>query len=320
MLDGFELAANAWERAVLPARMDRYERSMLDMLCLTGEIGWARLSPAAADVRGRLIGATPVALFLREHGDLWRALREDPGDRTDPVSTLGRTARTVYDALGSRGASFFRDLATCALDHEELVSAVGELVGAGLVTSDGFDGLRTIVRASAGRLPARNGGAHAGRWSLVGRGPAALAREPAIEAQAWTLLRRYGVVFRRVLGRETNAAPWRELARVYRRLEARGEIRGGRFVSGMSGEQFALADAVEQLRAVRRTPPDGRVIVISAADPLNLAGIITAGERVRAVAGHRVAYRNGIPVDVPINVGHVAAVRPQTTTESQMHR
>jgi len=320
MLDGFELAANAWERAVLPARMDRYERSMLDMLCLTGEIGWARLSPAAADVRGRLIGATPVALFLREHGDLWRALREDPGDRTDPVSTLGRTARTVYDALSSRGASFFRDLATCALDHEELVSAVGELVGAGLVTSDGFDGLRTIVRASAGRLPARNGGAHAGRWSLVGLGPAALAREPAIEAQAWTLLRRYGVVFRRVLGRETNAAPWRELARVYRRLEARGEIRGGRFVSGMSGEQFALADAVEQLRAVRRTPPDGRVIVISAADPLNLAGIITAGERVRAVAGHRVAYRNGIPVDVPINVGHVAAVRPQTTTESQMHR
>src|SRR5207245_2264228 len=118
------------------------------------------------------------------------------------------------------------------------------------------------------------------------------AREAAVDVQAWALLRRYGVVFRRLLAREANAAPWRELVRVYRRLEARGEIRGGRFVSGMSGEQFALADAVERLREIRRTPADNRVIVISAADPLNLAGIITAGERVRAIAGNRVAYQN----------------------------
>jgi ATP-dependent Lhr-like helicase len=208
----------------------------------------------------------------------------------------------VYEALQSRGASFLRDLAPCAIDHDALVSAVGELVAAGLVSSDGFEGLRTIIRAASGRRPAPNGAAHAGRWSLLGNGERRSNpnREPAVEAQARALLRRYGVVFRRALLREANAAPWRELARVYRRLEARGEIRGGRFVSGMSGEQFALPDAVDRLREIRRTPPDDTVIVISAADPLNLAGIITSGDRIRAVGGTRVAYQNGVPVPLPV--------------------
>ena len=120
----------------------------------------------------------------------------------------------------------------------------------------------------------------------------------AIDVQAHALLRRYGVVFRRLLTRESNAAPWRDLARVYRRLEARGEIRGGRFVTGMSGEQFALPEAVERLREIRRTPSDGKVIVISAADPLNLIGILTAADRVRAIAGNRIAFRDGIAVSV----------------------
>src|SRR5205823_14610985 len=146
--------------------------------------------------------------------------------------------------------------------------------------------------------PDRNGAAHAGRWSLLASDPPAVLRESAVEAQAWALLRRYGVVFRRVLAREANAAPWRELARVYRRLEARGEIRGGRFVSGMSGEQFALAGAVERLREVRRTPHDGRLLAISAADPLNLAGIVTAGERIRAAGRNRLVYRDGVPLAV----------------------
>ena len=123
-----------------------------------------------------------------------------------------------------------------------------------------------------------------------------IPRERALEQQARALLRRYGIVCRRLLAREANAAPWRELTRVYRRLEARGEIRGGRFVSGLSGEQFALPEAVERLREIRRSAPDARVIVISAADPLNLTGIITSGERVRTVAGNRVAYRDGIAV------------------------
>jgi ATP-dependent Lhr-like helicase len=123
--------------------------------------------------------------------------------------------------------------------------------------------------------------------------PASTA-DDAVELQARALLQRYGVVFRRLLTRETNAAPWRLLTRVYRRLEARGEVRGGRFVSGMSGEQFALPDAVERLREIRRTPPDGRLIVISGADPLNLAGILDSGERVRAIAAHRIVYRDGL--------------------------
>jgi ATP-dependent Lhr-like helicase len=327
-LDGFELAASAWERSVLPARLDRYDRSMLDLLCLTGEVGWARLSPPDADPRTRLIGATPVALFLREHGDFWRTLREGPGtadadgaDHTGPV-TLSGTARAVYETLRSRGASFFRDLTACAIDQDALASAIGELVAAGLVTSDGFDGLRTIVRASAGRLPGRNSAAHAGRWSLLVSDPSAVLRESAVEAQAWALLRRYGVVFRRVLSREANAAPWRDLARVYRRLEARGEIRGGRFVSGMSGEQFALADAVDRLREIRRTPPHDQVLVISAADPLNLAGIVTAGERVRAVAGTRVAYQNGVPVALPARdpAARARFIPPVTTAGSEIRR
>ena len=123
-----------------------------------------------------------------------------------------------------------------------------------------------------------------------------MPREAAVEMRAWTLLHRYGVVFRRLLARETGGVAWRELARVYRRLEARGEIRGGRFVSGMSGEQFALADAVDRLREVRRASPDDRLATISAADPLNLTGIVTPGDRIRTVTGNRIVYRNGVPL------------------------
>jgi ATP-dependent Lhr-like helicase len=137
----------------------------------------------------------------------------------------------------------------------------------------------------------------AGRWSAIAPGPSA-SRADAVETQAWALLRRYGVMFRRLAAKEAHAAPWRDLVRAYRRLEARGEIRGGRFVSGMSGEQFALPRAVERLREVRRTPPDGRVLAIATADPINLAGIVTAGERLRPSARNRVAYRDGIPVAV----------------------
>ncbi len=313
-LDGFELAATAWERAVLPARMDRYDPAMLDMLCLTGEVGWARLSPprpdqgVPAEPLSRLVGATPIALFLREHGNLWQELRQ--GGASDCRETLSADARVLLDTLHSRGASFLRELGLLGREGREgqegregmsgdasrAVAAIGELVTAGLVASDGFAGLRTIVKAASARQPLRTSAGHSGRWSLVRAGEAGVPREAAVEAQARALLRRYGVVFRRLLLREANAAPWRELARVYRRLEARGEIRGGRFVSGMSGEQFALADAVDRLREVRRMPADGRLIVISAADPLNLAGIVTAGDRVRAAASSRVAYLNGVPV------------------------
>ena len=288
LLDGYEVAATAWERYVLPARMDRYEPSMLDMLCLTGEVGWARLSqPGGSAVP---VGATPVALFLREHGDAWQSMREPSS-----VSTVSDDGARLLENLRRRGASFARELATlCELDEEKLQRAIAELVAAGLIASDGFAGLRTLVSSSR----RRNGrGDFSGRWSVLARHDEA-DREAAVETQARVFLRRYGVVFRRLLDREPNAATWRELTRIYRRLEARGEIRGGRFVAGMSGEQFALPEAVEKIRQVRREGPDGRVLVISAADPMNLVGILTAGDRVRAVASNRIAYRDGVPISV----------------------
>jgi ATP-dependent Lhr-like helicase len=279
-LDGFEVAAGGWERAVLPSRVEGYEPSMLDMLCLTGEVGWARLSPATSTV----VGATPIALFLRANTDAWQSLR-------DPVaaeSTLTDGARRILETLRSRGASFARDLGT---DDDEIQRALGELVSAGLVASDGFAGLRTLVGQKE-----KQRANFSGRWSLLTHG--AESSEEAVEIQARTLLRRYGIVFRRLLTREPNAAPWRELARVYRRMEARGELRGGRFVHGMSGEQFALPEAIERLREIRRDSNSAAPIVISAADPLNLTGILDSNERIRTVAGTRIAYRDGIAVSV----------------------
>ena len=294
-LDGVELPARAWERDVLPARLERYEPSLLDMLCLSGEVGWARLSSGPTQV----VGATPIALFLREHADDWWILRRnDPG--SDLLSlpaeitpgVISESARRVLDHLQTRGASFVQDLKlACDLTFDSCRDALAELVAAGLVASDGFAGVRAIVNQSS----ARRGADTSGRWSVL-RSASSPSREDATRALAWTLLNRYGVVFRRVLARETTGVPWRDLARVYRTLEARGEIRGGRFVSGMSGEQFALPDAVDRLRELRRSGPDDALITISAADPLNLTGIITGSERLRTAAGNRIVYRNGIPV------------------------
>ncbi len=293
-LDGYELSAAAWERHVLPARIDRYESSMLDVLCLTGDVGWARLSGAG------LASGTPIALFLREHAEAWQTLRFANGDdaavESDAERPLSDRARAVLDALQTRGASFSRELAAaCGLQDAELRQTLTELVAAGLIASDGFAGVRALIHPPPHAAPGRDRRPDlAGRWSVVPR--TSNSKEAAIECQAWTLLARYGVVFRRLLTREANAASWRELTRVYRRLEARGEIRGGRFVAGMSGEQFALPDAVERLREVRRSHASGRLLVISAADPLNLIGIVTPGDRVRAIPGSRIAFRDGIPL------------------------
>jgi ATP-dependent helicase Lhr and Lhr-like helicase len=288
-LDGLELPARAWETHVLGSRLERYEPAMLDMLCFAGEIGWARLSAGPAQV----VGATPVALFRREHADAWAAVR----DETDVQNALSAHATAVLQALASRGASFAHELsAACGLTDEQFRAAIAELVSAGCVASDGFAGLRNLI-ATTQQLPWRpHPSSSGGRWSQVRAEAGTRTRESAVEALGRTLLHRYGVVFRRLVVRDTATVPWRELARVYRRLEARGEIRGGRFVSGMSGEQFALPDAVERLREVRRSQPDDQLIAISGADPLNLTGIITPGERVRAITATRIVYRNGIPL------------------------
>jgi len=295
LLDGFELPAGAWERAVLPARVQGYEPSSLDMLCLTGEVGWARLSEPRVL---RLVSATPIALFLREHAETWQTLRST--DLEGAVALVSEDARLVLEGLRRRGPSFFDQLSdSVPFDVDRLREALAMLVAGGLVVSDGFSGLRLLVASGGSRravLERRRN--FAGRWSATETVDQETLSETATEQYARTLLRRYGVVFRRLLAREPRAVPWRDLVRVYRRMEARGEIRGGRFVSGMSGEQYALADAVTVLREIRRTPLDGELRVISTADPLNLTGIVTAGERVRAAGGNRLAYRDGIPIGV----------------------
>lgn len=304
---GFEAAAGAWEADILPARMKDYDSSLLDSLCLSGRVVWGHLglrqsrSPDSGSRRGgRPVRSSPITLIPRESVGDWI------GDHTPPESLSSNTA-VVYDALKDRGASFFDDLvAETRILPTQVEAALGELVSAGLVTADSFSGLRALLvpeqkRASlSGRRRGRGGGsvhsvATAGRWSLIRGRPTA----NALEARAWALLRRYGVVFRRLLAREAGAPAWRELVTVYRRLEARGEIRGGRFVAGMSGEQFALPEAIGLLRAIRREPDTGAEVVISASDPLNLFGIITPDEdRIPATQQNRILFRDGTAVAV----------------------
>jgi ATP-dependent Lhr-like helicase len=301
-LDGVELAAGAWETSVLASRIENYDPSLLDMLCLSGEVAWGRLSrPSAAPDGGppQLTGATPISIFMREHRAAW----EEENLRSGPASPYGLRPAScdVLAALQQRGPSFLNDLAAqCNLDRDALRYAVGALVACGLASSDGFAGLRGLLSPES-TMHRSGRGQFAGRWTATPAGAPDRDRERAIEIQAWALLRRHGVVFRRLLTREPNAAPWRELTRTYRRLEARGELRGGRFVAGMSGEQFALPDAVDRLREVRRTALDGRVHMISTADPLNLVGILMAGERIRAAARNTLVYRDGVAIAVVEN-------------------
>jgi ATP-dependent helicase Lhr and Lhr-like helicase len=293
-LDGFELAAGAWEQDVLPARVKDYAPEFIDRLCLSGRIAWGRITPAGGSGKAPL-RSSPVALMPREHAALWRGA--DAG-----TVELGSDARAVHDALRSRGASFFHELlAATGLLRTQVERALGELAGSGLVTADSFSGLRALLAPSEKhRKRSRRRGSDvgvdtAGRWALL-HGAAAADADARVEQTARVLLRRYGVVFRALLAREPRLPAWRELAAVYRRLEARGEIRGGRFVSGFGGEQFAMADAVGRLRAVRKQDRNGEWIALSAADPLNLVGIVTPEARVPGVTPNRVLLRDGLAI------------------------
>jgi ATP-dependent Lhr-like helicase len=314
-LDGYELPAGAWERHVLPARVQGYTPALLDALCFAGTVAWGRLSanaPARTGRTARPVRATPVALFLREHAGAWQAIaaRSEDDEAGAAAPAFTEAAARMLDRLTARGASFVHELTSAlSLTADDVRSALAELVAAGAVTSDGFGGLRAIVarRASAparaGRFIARRGAvpdpAAGGRWSVLrAAGDPAVPRDEAVERHARTLLARYGIVFRRLLAREAQGVTWREIVGVLRRLEARGEIRGGRFVHGMSGEQFALPDAITTLREVRRTPPSGAIVTVSGADPLNLVGIVTGDDRVAAVAATRIAWRDGVPLAV----------------------
>jgi ATP-dependent Lhr-like helicase len=305
-LQGFEIPANAWEKQVLSSRMNEYDPTELDQLCLTGAVGWGRLSPHPATLedsgagRRRVVptSVAPITLFVREDSDWMRPRLAEEEQSYERV--LSDNARTVLEFLRRRGASFFADIVrgTDKL-KSEIETALWELVAAGMVTADGFDNLRSLInpkRRNAVGAPKLARPRHtAGRWSLLY--PAEVTdRSKMVEATCRMLLRRYGVVFREVLARESNLPKWRELLITFRRLEDRGEIRGGRFVNGFLGEQFALPEAVESLRAMRNIATGGEVVTISAADPLNLVGFIVPGERVPAISGKYVSFRDGVPV------------------------
>jgi ATP-dependent Lhr-like helicase len=293
-LQGYEISAAAWESEVLRRRIVRYTPDLLDRLCLSGEVMWGRLSPHPSLVlddatpRSRRIRPTrvaPVAIFLREDAPwLLNALPQADG--------ISQTAREIFDALRRRGASFLPELARATgLLTSQVEDGLWELAAAGLVTADGFENLRALVdpkrRRGEGSARLKMPRHAAGRWALLELPGAGQSADERAEAFARQILFRWGVVFRDLIARETLAPAWREVLMALRRMEARGEIRGGRFVSGFLGEQFARPEAVDLLRSVRRSPSDME-LKISAADPLNLAGIVLPGARISPLAGQTV--------------------------------
>ena len=306
-LQGFEIPANAWEKQILRPRVQDYDPGLLDQLCLTGAVGWGRLSPHPATLedsgsgRRRVVptSVAPITFFVREDSD-WMQPR-NPEDEQAEERVLSDSARQVAEFLRRRGASFFADIvrATGKL-KAEIETALWELVAAGLVTADGFENLRSLInparRSTPGAPKVAKPRHSTGRWSLL-YGAEIGDRQKTVEATCRMLLRRYGVVFREVLARESNLPKWRELLITFRRLEDRGEVRGGRFVNGFLGEQYALPEAVESLRAMRNLPATGEMVIVSAADPLNLVGFLVPGERVPAISGRYVKFRDGVAVD-----------------------
>jgi ATP-dependent Lhr-like helicase len=319
-LEGYEAPAGAWESEIIPARIAEYDPAWLDEHCRSGRFMWTRLaargatasSAPAAPARTAPVSpirSTPLVLLARRNASAWSALV----GRTES-ERLTSKAQAVADLIKEQGASFFDEIAQHArLLPTEAEDALAELVAQGLVNSDSFAGLRVLLmpRARRGRLQsyaARHrrsatlfGMADAGRWALVRRPNSADSerRESDVEHVVRTLLRRWGVIFWKLLAREAQwLPPWREILMCCRRLEARGEIRGGRFIAGFSGEQYATPEAVGLLREIRRKPPTQQYLSLSAADPLNLVGIITPGPRLASLAGNRLLYQDGLPLAI----------------------
>jgi ATP-dependent Lhr-like helicase len=313
-LEGYPAAASAWDSELLPARLKDYSPTWLDDACRSGKLAWTRLT-ARNRGTGTALRSTPIVLLPRNRVGIWSDLTEQT-----PVSELSPKTQKVHAALSQHGALFFDELIHEAhLLRAELEIALQELVGAGLVNADSFAGLRALITPASkrqqrssrrGRGAFVGGMDDAGRWALLRRAvvtPAVDNPRPTptpadtLEHIAMTLLRRYGVVFWRLLEREADWLPsWRELLRTFHRLEARGEIRGGRFVSGLAGEQFALPEAIPLLREVRRRPHDGSLVAVCGVDPLNLAGTLLPGAKVPALASNRLVYRDGLPAAAQI--------------------
>ncbi|HET9763372.1 MAG TPA: ATP-dependent DNA helicase, partial [Casimicrobiaceae bacterium] len=319
-LQGFEAPASAWEADILPARLDGYDFTWLDDLCLAGRAVWTRLTlpvPSGTAGGANVIRSTPITLLPRRSVGAWT--RMAPSGDDAPTSASSRAA-LVAGFLREHGASFYDEIVDGThLLRTQVEDALAELVALGKVTSDSFAGLRALLtpsqkrrRIGAGRRQrgALPGLEDAGRWALTRRAPApsssaargwtradSLQAADTLEHVAHALLRRYGVVSWRILQREAAwLPPWRELTRVFRRLEARGDIRGGRFVASVTGEQFALPEAVAMLRETRRLALSGAFVSISAADPLNVVGTLLPGTKIPALAGNRLLFRDGVAV------------------------
>ena len=332
-LQGLDIPSVAWERDILPLRITSYRIEWLDELCLTGEVGWMRLfppprHPEKSRPMASLTRIAPMSIYLRE--DLrWLA------DRTPnpEFEGLSSPATQLLEILTSRGAMFGADLqAETRMLNDHLDDALGELVARGLITADGFSGLRNLVAEKPASLRRSNRGraerirvirSPVGRWSIARRekvtddteavSPSIASSEINME-WAWQLLRRWGIVFRDLLQNEDGAPAWFELLQVFRRLEARGEIRGGRFITGVAGEQFALTDTVQKLRQIRDEilqMLQHELVVINAADPLNLVGVLTKHDRVPRTASNRVAFIDGVPV-AAVRGGTTEIFAPQT--------
>ncbi|PYJ04489.1 MAG: hypothetical protein DME25_09885 [Verrucomicrobia bacterium] len=352
LLDGFELPAGAWEPEVLALRVQEYTPQWLDQLCFTGRIGWGRLTPPL-HLKARAFAplrSSPLALFSRENLTHWQALSAGPSTPKASPDT-----ETVLSVLAQGGAMFFSDLVRrTGLLPSRVEQALGELAAEGWATADSFEGLRAMLVPQERRAPlgdAVRKRRHqsvtsiesAGRWSLLrtagaearglkfsegeirslkgepepGSTTPAPARDEAIESFARVLLRRYGVMFRRLLERESLKVSWFELGRVYRRLEARGEIRGGHFVGGVSGEQFARPEAIGLLRSLRNTAPTGELIPLSGADPLNLVGVLTPGPRIPAIGANRILLRDGVPL-AALEAGRVIKLEEQAVVPDRV--
>lgn len=319
MLQGIDIPAICWERDILPARLSNYQSKDLDELCFTGEIGWGRLYPPkrTADQGKPMTGMTrnaPVSFFLREDIPWLTQFHNVPtlNQKTEDQHELSSPALEIQELLTEQGALFATDLMTATESlPSQVADSLGELISRGLLTSDSFSGMRQFTedrstknrrssrKSRIGLVRKRSTPNNTGRWSIWRRENKDDIEEQSlqyyeyIEQWAWQLLRRWGVVFRDLLAKESGAPRWFELLQIYRRLEARGEIRGGRFVSGVAGEQFAMSNTIQELRTLRDASMTDELTILSATDPLNLVGILTKQSRIPSTANNRLAYWNG---------------------------
>ena len=311
-IQGFESAAHAWERSVLPLRLHDYSSSLLDSLFFSGEAIWGRFAKRLNDSDQKLSRNSPISIGLRTNLNWLLDLRIQ-----DDESLQTGAALEIFSYLQSKGASFFSDIAEEVNRLPlEIEQGLWHLVATGQVTSDGFGALRSLIsgirirnkRRRSQYLFSRSPSARIqqSRWTILSHKIAKSVEKPNgvpeneeasfSESRAFQLLQRYGIVCKELLARESIAPEWRTLLRVYRRAEARGEIRGGRFIAGLAGEQFAFPEAIDRLREVKKKQPSGQIIRVSANDPLNLVGILTPGPRVPSSSGSDIIFRDGAPV------------------------